>query len=43
MVILINTIILIEHDRLIARFFKYNDNDNEMIHLIYLLYNVFRD
>jgi hypothetical protein len=39
-VTLISTTTLIE---LIARFFKYDDSDSEMIYLIYLLYDVSRD
>ncbi len=39
-VTLISTATLTE---LIARFFKYDDSDSEMIHLIYLLYDVSRD
>jgi hypothetical protein len=41
-VTLISTATLTEHDRLIARFFKYDDSDSEMIHLIHLLYDVSR-
>jgi hypothetical protein len=37
-----STATLTGHDRLTARFFKYDDSDSEMIHLIYLLYDVSR-
>jgi hypothetical protein len=41
-VTLTSTATLTGHGRLIARFFKYDGSDSEMIHLIYLLYDVSR-